>query len=71
LLKNLTASGVSLNGGVIMAKVKCPFCDGEGIEPVLCHTRFPCPHCLGEGEIDESKLEQPKAGAKPKSWKKA
>ena len=54
-----------------MAKVKCPFCDGEGIEPVLCHTRFPCPHCMGEGEIEESKLEQSKVVTKPKSRQKA
>jgi len=54
-----------------MAKVKCPFCDGEGIEPVLCHTKFPCPHCLGEGEIDESKLEDSKAKTKAKTRQKA
>jgi len=62
---------VSLKGVGTMAKVKCPFCDGEGIEPVLCHTKFPCPHCLGEGEIDESKLEDSQAKTKAKTRQKA
>jgi len=62
---------VSLKGWGTMANVKCPFCNGEGIEPVRCHTKFPCPHCLGDGEIDESKLEESKAKTKAKTSKKA
>ena len=54
-----------------MAKVKCPFCNGEEIEPVMCHTRFPCPYCLAEGEIDESKLEDYKAKTKATPHQKA
>lgn len=50
--------------------VKCPFCDGEGAEPVLCHTRFPCPYCMGEGEIDENKLKDIQDKPKVKSSRK-
>jgi DnaJ-class molecular chaperone len=53
-----------------MAMVKCPYCDGEGAEPVMCHTRFPCPHCMGEGEIEESKLEESKTKNKIKPRQK-
>jgi hypothetical protein len=41
-----------------MAKVKCPVCNGEGIEPVRCGRLFDCPCCQGEGEIEESLLAQ-------------
>jgi DnaJ-class molecular chaperone len=53
-----------------MAKVKCPYCDGEGAEPVMCHTRFPCPHCMGEGEIDESKLKEVEGKVKARTSEK-
>jgi len=50
-----------------MAKVKCPFCGGEGIEPGLCHVSFPCPHCKGFGEIEVSEVQDSKAGDKAQS----
>ena len=62
---------VSLKGWGNMAKVKCPFCNGEEIEPVMCHTKFPCPHCMGEGEIEESKLEESKTKNRIKPRQKA
>jgi DnaJ-class molecular chaperone len=47
-----------------MAKIKCPYCNGEGIEPVMCHWNHPCHHCNGDGEIEESKVDRSKVPTK-------
>ena len=41
-----------------MAKVKCPACNGNELEPVRCGRVFFCPVCDGDGVVEESVLKE-------------